>query len=216
MNNQCHSRKTTHRRRGTSLVEVVVSTMLVGVVIVASLKTVGAVFKTWRSGADLSNDVQVCQQLMAEIMQSRYVEPGGTNTFGLEAPESSTVRTAWDDVDDYNGWSAAPQTKTGTLLTGYTGWTMQVSVRYVDPASPTAAGSVNPVDDKGLKRISVKAIRPTGQQTTMTALRSRWGILEQEPSVGAAYVTGASASLQVGSETPVFGGASLTNYAKDQ
>jgi|GEM_PF-6598319 len=90
---------------------------------------------------------------------------------GPELPESSSSRADWDDVDDYEGWSASPpQLKDGTPIADYSGWTREVAVAYVDPLDPNGLSAS---EDLGLKRIIVRATDPQGRKTALFALRSQ-------------------------------------------
>ena len=104
--------RTKHRnpRAGLSLVEVVVSTMLVGLVLVGALKGVGAVIRGRVGTSDSGFGKHLASQLMAEIMENDYLEPVDPPTFGRETSESGGNRTDWDDVDDYHLWGSRPPT----------------------------------------------------------------------------------------------------------
>ena len=59
--------------------------------------------------------------------------------FGLETGENPATRAAWNDVDDYNGWTESPpQTKSGTVIPDFS----------TAPAAAISA-TVSPVDMKG-------------------------------------------------------------------
>ena len=107
------------RQRGLTLAEVVVSTMLVGVVLVGAMNGVGGVLKTWRAGEQRHDGLALCQQLMTEVLQRRYEEPDDTVQFGRESSESGGDRELWDDIDDYHDWSSAPEDRFGHPLSGY-------------------------------------------------------------------------------------------------
>ena len=90
---------------------------------------------------------------MAEIMQLPYEDPDGIPLFGSEEILTLGNRSAFDDVDDYHGWSEAPPTaKDGALLAGDEGWERSVSVGYVNPDDLNSTS----LTDTGVKRITVK------------------------------------------------------------
>lgn len=201
-----------NRRRGFSLVECAFSTLLTAVVIVGALQCVSATQRIRRTVREQRQDTELAQQLMTEIAQSYYLEPSGTPAFGPESGETTGNRSLFDDVDDYQLWSeAAPAAKDGTLLAGFTGWSRQVSVTWVDPTNPaTAVGS-----DQGLKKITVSVVSPQGRTTTVTALRASGGLGEQKPVATTNFVTWAGVDLTVGaSGTRLSGGTNLANGAK--
>ncbi len=200
------------RRQGVSLMEVVISTLLVGLVLVASLKAVGGIFRTWSASEQRHDGMGLAQQLMTEILQQHYNEPDGVPVLGVEVPESTLDRSSWDDVDDYNGWSSVPQDKTGTALAGYGGWTRAAAVEYVQIADPTQTSAT----DTGLKRITVTVTDPSGRQTVLDSYRSQWGMLEQAPDADATLQTWITNELQIGASLKLQTGVHVLNHAEDQ
>ena len=141
-------------RPGFALVESVVSVLLVGLLLVAALKSVGA---SKRREADTVSRLlgqQLAGALMNEILLQAYREPetGGAPVFGSEPGESTGHRTLFDDVDDYVGWtSSPPKDRSGADIPGLTGWTHSVSVIWADPTTLGSTASIN----TGLKKITV-------------------------------------------------------------
>lgn len=150
------------------MVEVVISTMLVGVVLVGALTCVASVTVGRGSSSDAGKANQLASQLMAEIMACRYKEPIETPVFGREASESSTSRTNWDDVDDYHGWSASPpQDRNGNPLQNSAGWQREVVVEWIDVTNPSVVSGT----DQGVKRITVTVRRDGAVLARAVALR---------------------------------------------
>lgn len=200
--------------QGMTLVEVVVSTAVVGLMLVAALNTVGATARSYAAARNLQQGHLLAQQLMAEILEGRYEDPGGSPVFGREAGETTTGRSGYDDVDDYDGWSACPsQQRDGTLVPGAEDWTREVAVEWVDPSDPSVAVA----SESGLKRITVTATNSRGRQFTCVALRASSGTMELRPPVDQIYIVGLQTELQVGkAATPAGGGAPVSNHARDQ
>lgn len=198
-------------RRGLSIAEVVVCTALVGLLLSASMKSLASVFQLGVRAERYQDAEALGQQLLAEILQQPYKDPDQLPLLGLELGEFSNNRSTWDDVDDYHGWSAPPQHKSGTPFPGYGKWTQQVTVRYAKISDPNAIS----LSDSGLKRITVKVIDPTGRVTTIEALRSKWGMLEQSGEGASTVNTWVGNKLQVGSGTPQQSGTHVFNRAKD-
>jgi hypothetical protein len=159
----------TSKRTGLSLVELVISTMLVGMVLVGAMNCVGAVIRGRLGVGDSGNAEQLLRQLMSEIVEQEYLEPVNTPLFGTETSENGTARSDWDDVDDYHLWSASPpQDRYGSPLPNLTDWQRDVVVEWVDPSNP----SVTVGSDQGVKRITV-TVRRSGQIVAQDfALRS--------------------------------------------
>jgi hypothetical protein len=198
-------------RAGLSLVEVAVSSMLTGTLLVISLSAVAAAMRT-QSATGLTRDAQsLAQELLAEIVQRHFQEPGGGAGFGLEPPETSLSRANWDDVDDYHGWaSSPPRDPSGASIPGFDGWSRSVRVAFADPSDPTA----DSLDDRGLKRIEVRVTDPAGRSWTMTAYRSRWGALEQFLARDGTIRTGVRSTLRLTDGPTTVSGINLLNHAE--
>jgi hypothetical protein len=150
-------------------VEATISTVIVAVMLVAALNTVGASRTTQHRAALVSRGQLLAEALLAEILEQHYQEPDGTPAFGRETGESATLRTAYDDVDDYDGWSAAPPTaKDGTVLTNSTGWKQTVVVKPVDPLAPEQVTT----RETGAKRVTVTVLYNDVPQATLAAVKT--------------------------------------------
>lgn len=196
------------------MTEVVVATAIVGAIIVTSLESAGMVFRTRRLNASPLTGPGLAQELLDEVLSMPYDDPqnpGGA--IGLDSGESSGTRAAFDDVDDYHGFSSTgARSKSGVALTGFTGWNCQVNVIRAQLANPTANSS----SETGLKRIEVTVTSPSGKSTAVTALRARNGSLEQKPCAKTTAVTWLGAELQVGAAATVERwGARPSNHAGD-
>lgn len=167
--------------RALTLVEVVMSTLVVSVTLVAALHAVGGARLAQQISDDRARAMTVAEDLMTEILQRAYVDPEGTGVFGPDPGEDSTRRATFDDVDDYEQWTESPPAnRAGTALPGLDGWERRVRVVYVDRATllpaavVLAAGTPNPPPvDTGLKRIRVTVLRDGRTLAVLDALRSR-------------------------------------------
>ena len=142
------------RRPALTLVEVVVSTLIVGLMTVAALDGLGAATRSSYSAGNRGVAQGLADDLMAEVLATAYSDPNGSAVFGLEAGESAP-RVNFDDVDDFNAWNQKPpQAADGTTIADRTDWRQRVTVERVVPTNPTQAtpGST----DQGAKRICVK------------------------------------------------------------
>src|SRR4051794_27329725 len=138
--------------RGLTLIEVVASTMIVSLMAVAALNALGAATKSANSIGNRAVAAGLADELMSEIVTQPYSDLDGSPAFGRESGESTSPRSAFDDVDDYNGWNVSPpQYRDGTVIPDRTNWRQRVTVTYVVPTNPTqTAGS-----DQGAKGIRV-------------------------------------------------------------
>jgi Tfp pilus assembly protein PilV len=156
-------------RAGLSLIEVVISTMLVGLVLVGAMQCLGAVIRGRMHTSESGRAQQLAQQLMAEILATEYQEPVEPPVFGPEESESEGSRKYFDDVDDYHRWTATPpQDRNGTALHNRTGWKREVTVEYVNPTNPGTLEAT----DLGVKRITVTIRLDGNLLSQQVALRS--------------------------------------------
>jgi MSHA pilin protein MshD len=154
-----------------TLVEAVVSIAIIGVMLVAALNTVGASQTTQKKMGDRNRAMLLAQDLMSEILQQAYEDANlAPGSFGLGADEvGDGSRALWEDVDDYDGWSASPpQEKEGTVLAGFDGWRRSVTVDWVSPVD--AAQELG--GDSGVKRITVSVTLDDVPLATLVALRT--------------------------------------------
>jgi MSHA pilin protein MshD len=142
-----------HRRRGFTLIEATLSTIIVAMMAATALTTVRLSVRSQFKSSERATGGLLASALMAEIMALPYQDPSlPTVTLGPEAGESTTSRAAWDDVDDYNGWSESPlQNKDGTTIANTTNWQRSVEVVWVNSGNPTTLSAI----ETGCKRITV-------------------------------------------------------------
>jgi hypothetical protein len=153
--------------------EVVVSTFIVGILLVVAMQTAGSVASGQLRSAEQGRARLLAAELMGEILCQAYEEPVDTPLFGPEPGESASgTRTDYDDVDDYHGWTASPPVdKQGDELTGLAVWQRSVTVALVDPEDlGTVAG-----EDLGVKRVTVSVTRNGTAAASLTAaLTDSW------------------------------------------
>src|SRR3954465_4340748 len=92
--------------RAFTLIECLVSVLIVSVVLIAAVGTFGQIAKARQNQVDRTAGIALADQLMAEILQCYFKEPGGGTTLGPDPGEMN--RAAFDDVDDYDGYTASP------------------------------------------------------------------------------------------------------------
>jgi hypothetical protein len=150
------SLKQPHRRlprRALSMIEVVASTMIVGMMCVAALNSLGAATRSSESIGNRAVAIGLANELMAEIVQLPYSDPVQSPVFGRESGEPATgPRSSFDDVDDYNGWNASPpQYRSGQNMLQRENWRHRVEVTRVSPTNPSQTVGT----DQGAKQIRV-------------------------------------------------------------
>ena len=200
------------QRPGFTLVEAVISMLIVGLMLVAALGTLGASARARHVQTSSSSGFTLARGLLTEVLQAAYEDPedpgGGISQ---DSGESGGDRGDFDDVDDYDGWTGSPpEHEDGSLLADASGWQRQVTVTYANPVTLAAAGTTS---DTGLKLITVTATGPTGEVTTLQALRSRSGAGEQPPQVDTTYVSWVGVELEIGGAPPATASINLLNHA---
>ena len=157
------------RRAGFSLLEMVLSSVLVGVLLVAAMRSVGAsAFAQYRAAEQVTAQF-LADGLLAEILAKDYREPGTNSGFGLETGESTASKAAYDDVDDYHNWSESPpQLADGTPMPDLGGWRRRVEVVWVLASNPTQQA----FSETGTKRITVTVEHNGRVVATRVAVRT--------------------------------------------
>ncbi len=169
-------RRADHTRRGSrclqpafSLAETAISILLVGGLVVVALNTVGASVSGRQFTRNRGRGDLLAHHLMGEILRQAYEEPVDTPIWGRESGESGGSRSAYDDVDDYDGWAdSPPEDKDGTDLADLTGWERSVAVEFVDPDSLTTVSAT----DTGVKRITVTVRRDGVDKAALTSIKT--------------------------------------------
>jgi type II secretory pathway pseudopilin PulG len=160
-------------RMAFTLVEAVVSVLIVGTLLVAALSTVGASRLSQFKTSQASRGQLLGESLMAEILRQEYLDPDGNAVFGLESGESTTTREGFDDVDDYHKWSSSPPVnKDGAEITGLPDWQRNVTIEWVDPMDPKEVKS----SETNAKRVTVTVANGNIKVASLTAIRTNSGL----------------------------------------
>lgn len=197
-------------RRGFSLVETTVAMLIVGGVFVAAMNTVGAAARRRRSHAQLELAHALASAMLTEVRQCRFSDPDQTPVWGPESGESGTDRSAWDDLDDYDGLDETTlRRRDGTAIDVADGWSRTVTVAMADPADPDATASL----DQDLRTILVVVTDPAGRTTSLSTMRSRYGSVERAPAADTTYLGRVGVDIRVGPDpaTAISGGTAPLN-----
>ena len=138
-------------RRGISMAETIVSTLLVGFVLVSTLQIVGPMVQSGAVHADRLVAANLANELAEEIATKVWTSPIliDPNSMGPGAGES---RATFDDVDDYDGWSSSPPKLSSAQSNIFlSGWTRSVSVVHVQMNDAQTKSATY----TGLKRVTV-------------------------------------------------------------
>lgn len=150
-----------HHAAGFTLIEAMMSVLIVGGILVAALQVAGTSRVIQYSAAQQSTAQFLAETMMEEVLAKAYRHPGVVATaIGCDAGESPTSKVTFNDVDDYHNWSESPpQTSDGTPMSGFAGWERTVAVHWVNPFEMDTPLAV----DTGVKRITV-TVRYQGRQ----------------------------------------------------
>lgn len=157
--------------RGITMMETVLSIALVGIVLAAAMNTLGGAKVARAQTADISVAGVLCESMMSEILAQAYEgSDEGVGSFGATFAESAGgTRATFDDVDDYNNWTASPpQNRDGTTIAWATGLQRTVRVGCVRASD---LGVTTP-DGQCLKKIKVTVMRNKKILYQMEAYRS--------------------------------------------
>ncbi|MEK6260077.1 MAG: hypothetical protein AABP62_15760 [Planctomycetota bacterium] len=98
------------RRRGITLVESLIAVSLTTLAGGALLTTIGSTVQISTDSTYTVIAQGMADQLMDEVASVKFPRTTGATTMGIG-------RTAFDDLDDYNGWNASPpQARDGMAL----------------------------------------------------------------------------------------------------
>ncbi len=171
-----------NRCAGFTLVEAVVTMVILSIAALAMGQTLGLAFSKSSDGLWQARSVALAQSYLEEIMGHRYDEATpvggvpacapGTTPCSAIGPESGESRPTFDDVDDYHGLAdAPPQDSDGNSWPVFAGYAAAVTVRYVTAAEVTSLGLDTTTDAK----VVTVAITPPGRDPlTFTVLRANF------------------------------------------
>jgi MSHA pilin protein MshD len=155
------------KRSGFSMVECLICIVIVGVMLTAALRTVGASNSAQLTMSNRAVGSMLAQSLMDEIMLELFENPTSPS-FGPEAGE--TTRASFNDVDDYNNYTESPPKNfDGTAMSNLSGWTRSVSVAWASASNLNQNAGL----DTGIKRIIVTVSRAGKVVATRAAIRTR-------------------------------------------
>jgi len=156
-------------RSGLSQVEVSVSTIIVGVLMVTSFSTIAASRRSQIAESNKVRGLAIAEAMVSEISQLPMLDPSCNCGFGPASGETGASRVNFDDVDDYyNFTDTPPKSRTGTALDGYSGFTRTVAIDRVTPAD----WSVVATSYTGIYRITVIVRVGSGEVCRLVAYRT--------------------------------------------
>ena len=149
----------TMRERGATLIELVVSIVIIAI---AAGAVLGVLSRSVGRSADamvLAQGVSIAEAYLEEIALKSFVDPDGT--------DGEALRPDFDDVDDYNGLvDAGARDQFGTALAPLAAYTVTVTV-----VASTALAGVPGADaeriDVGVTHSGGAVVRLSGYKTRL-------------------------------------------------
>lgn len=158
------------QRRGFSVIEVAMSSLLVGAVLVASMQVTGQALMVQRDRAHMATAAFLAEGMLSEILLLPYMEPGLTSSpIGRGSGELVNDRSTYDDVDDYHNYTETPpKSLENVVLPGFAGWQRSVVVQWVNPNNLNQTQG----SESGVKRVTVEVRRNGQLLATAIGIRS--------------------------------------------
>jgi Tfp pilus assembly protein PilV len=132
-------------RRGISMMEVAVGTLLVGGVLATTIELIGPTVRSTVLAGDRQLARTLADELLDEIASLPFGEPSGDpGVIGRDSGEAAGDRKNFDDMDDYHGYASRPTQRGGSNLVGFDAtWQYTVDVQHIVLFSPqTTSGSL--------------------------------------------------------------------------
>jgi prepilin-type N-terminal cleavage/methylation domain-containing protein len=130
------------RSHGFTLIEVALTTVIVGTGILAGVQLLAACSQQNRAAAQATTAMLLANNVQEAIAHLPFSDPSGSTTFGLE--EAGQPMTLWDDVDDFNGRTFSPPIDAALQpIPDLAKFSQQITVQRCDPQRLTlnAAGA---------------------------------------------------------------------------
>lgn len=156
------------RLTGITLVETVLSLLILAGAFVAAMNTITSARGSQVILAERRFGQVLAEDLMDEILAREHYKEG--SSFGPEADEVDGVsRAGFDDLDDYHGWSASPPVdEAGNAIPGADRYTRKAQVRYVKLWNPNQVT----LSDEGMALIVVTVKHGDKQVAELHTFRS--------------------------------------------
>jgi len=91
------------RRRGFTLIETALATIIVGTGIVATMQLFAACTQQNRNAGEMTTAMMLASNIQEAMIGLSFNDPGSGRTF--YGPESGELLTTYDDVDDFDGFT---------------------------------------------------------------------------------------------------------------
>jgi len=193
------------KRYGTSHIEVIMATLISGIVLAAAMQLSGTGIMGDRQALVRAQAEAEAQSLMGLILGLRYAESDRDSVQnGVDSGEILSDAKTWDDLDDCRGYE-----KSFSIARGPGSWRLKVQMVHLDPVDlktprPTPTG---------LKKVSIEILQNNASLLSHTIVRSESS--ERAMLAGASYSSGRATAFNrppvaLASATPMAGGTGFT------
>lgn len=147
------------RERGVTLIELVVSIVVVALAAGAVLGVLARSAQTSADAMVLSQAVSIAEAYLEEITLRPFVDPDGVE------PEAG--RATFDDVSDYDGLvDVGARDEFGNPIPALASYTVRVTV--------SASGALTGVPNVDTRRVDVRVTFPPSIDFTLSAYKTRY------------------------------------------
>lgn len=159
------------RMRGMSLVEMVITIVIISLALVASLRAFSVLTGRSADGMIQTRSLDLAQLYFDEILSRRYDEDTGTNgvptyTGACRITDDGESRDDYDDVDDYDAiTNESPDTMDASLVADYSGFLVTIDVACDNSIGTLAGGS---------KRVDISITDPTGDVSVFSVYKGNY------------------------------------------
>jgi MSHA pilin protein MshD len=147
------------RERGVTLIELVVSIVVIALAAGAILGVLARSAETSADAMVLSQAVSIAEAYVEEITLKPFVDPDGV--------DGEVGRANFDDVDDYDGLvDAGARDQFGNAIPALAAYTVRVTV------SPS--GALTGIPGTDAERVDVRVTFPPSVDFTLSAYKTRY------------------------------------------
>ncbi len=140
------------QQRGFTLIELIIFIVVVSAGLAGILSVMNSVVKSSADPIVRKQAMAMAESILEEIVQKEYSDPDGTS--------GETTRATMDDVDDYNGKTAAEiQTLFADSLAQVPGYTIAIVVDSAAPLFGVDMKKITVTVNRGSESISLSGYR---------------------------------------------------------
>ncbi|MEM1437189.1 MAG: prepilin-type N-terminal cleavage/methylation domain-containing protein [Pseudomonadota bacterium] len=167
---------------GFTLVETIISMVVISIAVLGITSTLAFSLKRQSDGLWQSKAAALGTTFMEEILARRFDEqtpvggepPCAPTTTPCSPPAGfadGEARSAFDDVDDYDGLDEQPpRDESGVPMAEFSGYRVQISVRYPSAAQQAALG----VTGTDIKVVDLRVTPPGQSPLLFSFVRANW------------------------------------------